>query len=305
MINFSKGYFLAMGALLSVLLLSSCRSIPEDIPIELSHSPYAGSSLPLLLVEYFPYPELPSGKLRPMPSYSGWTDSRMRRDLSRIRSYGIDGVLLSVTPEDFAESIRSERIRRFFDLASELSPPLRVGLLVGGSKDYEIASGNIAQYLDQQGLAKHKSALLLDGKAVLAFREDIKLIRQVQHPTESFATFRRLGEDWHSVPAGATPGRLSQMEKFTWVKAGDNSKLPGSVDNKHQADWILPRGKGKNFANRLRLAFQNKAGIVCIHSWNDFGDGSFIEPNTMDGNQMGIVVFNEKQALKTAPRPAP
>ena len=48
-----------------------------------------------------------------------------------------------------------------------------------------------------------------------------------------------------------------------------------------------------NFANRLRHALNDKASIICIQSWNDFSDGSFMEPNTLDRNLMMTVLQKE------------
>ena len=33
----------------------------------------------------------------------------------------------------------------------------------------------------------------------------------------------------------------------------------------------------------LRKAFLSRASVICIRSWNNFQTGSFVEPNSLDG----------------------
>ena len=59
----------------------------------------------------------------------------------------------------------------------------------------------------------------------------------------------------------------------------------------------MPRAKGRCFANSLRQALLDKSDIICIQSWNNFSDGSFIEPNTLDRNLMLTVLQKELAIL--------
>ena len=80
---------------------------------KLTANPYSGSGKPLILAVYHPYPNFSTtveSAIRPLPGYSGWVDSRMERDMQRMRGVGINGVLLSINPEDLADNIRFERI---------------------------------------------------------------------------------------------------------------------------------------------------------------------------------------------------
>ncbi|MBR6075604.1 MAG: hypothetical protein IKP87_09890, partial [Victivallales bacterium] len=109
--------------LLSVVILlmaASCANVPEEGAPKLTANPYGGHRRPLILAVYHPYPNFSTtveSAIRPLPGYNGWVDSRMERDMQRMRGVGINGVLLSINPEDLADGVRFERIRRFFELA--------------------------------------------------------------------------------------------------------------------------------------------------------------------------------------------
>ena len=65
--------------------------------------------------------------------------------------------------------------------------------------------------------------------------------------------------------------------------------------------WYLDRADGKTLRNRIRAAVALKPKIICVASWNDFWEGHFIEPNSLDGNKLSDVLTEEIAAVK-APR---
>ena len=258
--------------------------------------------MPLILAVYHPYPNFSTtveSAIRPLPGYSGWVDSRMERDIQRMRSVGINGVLLSINPEDLADNVRFERIHRFYELAAVQQPAFRVALMMGGNNELSIE--NVSQFIYRKGLADVPSAFKLNGKTVIVFDRLIRLNQKEKTDdkgksyVKSFC-YRQIGKDWPMLPQGNAIGHPVQTDGFVWVKIGDNHESPDSFGTQIinlQDNWILPRGNGRNFANRLRHALHDKASIICIQSWNDFSDGSFMEPNTLDRNMMMMVLQKE------------
>ncbi|MBR4371929.1 MAG: hypothetical protein IKS92_12835, partial [Victivallales bacterium] len=229
----------------------------------------------------------------------GWVDSRMERDMQRMRGVGIDGVLLSIKPEDLADNVRFSRIRRFYELASVQQPVFKVALMMGGNNELSIE--NVSQFIYRKGLADIPSAYKLNGKTVLVFDKLIRLVHNDKKEEKDQAfdkafCFRQIGKNWPNLPDGKNIDRPVPPDGFVWVRTADNHESPDSIGKQIinlQDSWILPRGNGRNFANRLRHALNDKASIICIQSWNDFSDGSFMEPNTLDRNLMMTVLQKE------------
>lgn len=292
----AKSLVVSLLSVIILLMAASCANVPEEGAPKLTANPYGGHRKPLILAVYHPYPNFSTtveSAIRPLPGYSGWVDSRMERDMQRMRGVGINGVLLSINPEDLADNIRFERISRFYDLAAVQQPSFKVALMMGGNNELDIE--NVSQFIYRKGLADIPSAFKLNGKTVIVFDRLIRLVQKEKTEDNTFC-YRHIGKNWPLLPQGDAVGRPEPMDGFVWVKTGDNHESPdirGSPIINLQDNWILPRGNGRNFANRLRHALHDKASIICIQSWNDFSDGSFMEPNTLDRNLMMTVLQKE------------
>ena len=298
-----KSFIFSTLSIILLLMVTSCASDPKQGSApKLTANPYSGSGKPLILAVYHPYPNFSTtveSAIRPLPGYSGWVDSRMERDMQRMRGVGINGILLSINPEDLADNIRFERISRFYDLAAVQQPSFKVALMMGGNNELDIE--NVSQFIYRKGLADIPSALKLNGKTVVVFDKQVRLVQSVKQDDKEKTfdkafCFRQIGKDWPLLPQGIDIGKPESTDGFVWVKTGDNHESPDSFGKQIinlQDNWILPRGNGRNFANRLRHAFHDKASIICIQSWNDFSDGSFMEPNTLDRNLMMTVLQKE------------
>ena len=296
----AKSLVVSLLSVIILLMAASCANVPEEGAPKLTANPYGGHRRPLILAVYHPYPNFSTtveSAIRPLPGYNGWVDSRMERDMQRMRGVGINGVLLSINPEDLADGVRFERIRRFFELAAVQQPVFQVALMLGGNN--ELAIENVAQFIQRKGLADMPSACRLNGKTVLVFDRNVRLVQKDKTYDNAFC-YCHIGKDWPLLPDGRTICRPVQPDGFAWVKTGDNHESPDSqgkpIINLQDA-WILPRGNGRNFAARLRHALNDRASIICIQSWNDFSDGSFMEPNTLDRNLMMTILQKELGVL--------
>ena len=298
----NKSFIYSVLSIAFLLMATSCATVPEEKAPILRENPYTSHGKPLILAVYHPYPDFRTNvqsAIRPLPGYDGWVDSRMERDMQRMRGVGIEGVLLSIKPEDLADNVRFSRIRRFYELASVQQPVFKVALMMGGNNELSIE--NVSQFIYRKGLADIPSAYKLNGKTVLVFDKLIRLVHNDKKEEKDQAfdkafCFRQIGKNWPNLPDGKNIDRPVPPDGFVWVRTADNHESPDSIGKQIinlQDSWILPRGNGQNFANRLRHALNDKASIICIQSWNDFSDGSFMEPNTLDRNLMMTVLQKE------------
>ncbi|MGN0879052.1 MAG: hypothetical protein ACI4WT_06325 [Oligosphaeraceae bacterium] len=274
-----------------LLLLSACASAPSyrGETHELRSYPYATArQRPELWVTYYPAflsqptpeesePAGERGRAKPrllsetraLRDHNGsWTDDAMRHDLDAMQSAGFVGAFLTVRPQDLTDAARLERIRHFMRLAAGCRPVFRVGLCLYADAPLEMGSGNIAQFLLQNGLARPAPSPRL---AVIFDAASITLNRQDFHE-ERLLDILVLQPDGSFLPP----------RPIAFIRAGDSGAIHG-IDWRSQAKWRIPRGDGSFLADKLRQAFISRRPTVILHSWNRFADGSFLVPNTFDG----------------------
>lgn len=278
-----------------MILMTSCGLISgfqrPSTPV-LSYPPdYA----PQVLVLYEPYP-IVSHWLRgvvPIPSYQGWPDERMARDLRRLREVGVTGLILCVPPESIADSYIVERITRFYDFAAEQESPITIGLAIVPTQKMAISRMNVVSYLRRNGLMDAKVVLRLEGRPFLGFSEDITLTDLPNNEV----SIRQWGNEWHVRPRTGAYDQIAVRDSVIWVCAGFSGDCHKAT-RKAMAAWPQPRDKtGETFRLGLRQAFAAGAEIVCIDSWNDFSAGSFIEPNSYDQDLLYRVLKEELTEL--------
>lgn len=296
---------LLSAAMLS--LLSGCASAPSyrGAAHELRSYPYATArQRPELWVTYYPAflsqptaapvelngergrakPRLLS-ETRALRDHNGsWTDDAMRHDLDAMQSAGFVGAFLTVRPQDLTDVARLERIRHFMRLASGRRPSFRVGLGLYADTPLEMGSGNIAQFLLQNGLAKPapspRLAVIFDGASITLNRQDFREERLLD------------------VLVLQPDGGFRPPRPIAFIRAGDAGPSVG-IDWRSQATWPVPRGDGSFLADRLRQAFISRRPTIIIHSWNRIADGSFLVPNTFDGTLLLDTLAAEMDRLET------
>jgi len=272
--------------------------------------PYPAGIRPLLLAIYHPYPDFSNlpPEVSPLPSYSGWTVHRMERDLARMRAVGFDGVLLAIAPKDLANPFTVDAIGQFLALAAaQSSPPapaepsspppptsapapiFKVGLLLAPSEPVTLREENVTRYLENKNLLTSPSILTLDGKPFIGFSEKVVLMPA---PYSAYSC-RLFGRDWPATPFGQDAGQLALgKEGVQWVSVAEHSG-GNTVDwDEKTTQWPLSRRRGNAFAEGLRQAFALQARIIIVSSWNNYRNGSFMEPNTLDRDEMSKVMRN-------------
>ncbi len=294
--------FIRLALVVVVIFLSpSCGVLPRQKSLLPIAPPYPAGIRPLLLAIYHPYPDFSNlpPEVSPLPSYSSWPVSRMERDLERMRAIGFDGALLAIAPKDLADPFIADAIGQFLALASSSAPPaptsapvspFKVGLLLAPSEPMALREENVTRYLESKNLLSSPAVLLLAGKPFIGFDEKVVLTPD----PHSACSRRQLGRDWPAMPSGRDTGQPALgQEGVQWVRVAEHNGGGSPTDWDKLTQWPLPRRRGSAFAEGLRQAFALQAKIIIVSSWNNYRNGSFMEPNTLDQNAMGIVMRNE------------
>lgn len=236
------------------------------------------SSEPVFGVTYHPYGVSQLRDLAtPHPDYVGWTDARMERDLQRIHAIGFELVLVMYRPGS-KDADRLARVRKFHGYASNL-PGLQLQLVVdcfGTEREDLKRFFNACAALNLQGFS---SSLQSKRKPVL-FLHNAAHIPELTHPALAIRRFHwtrpieiKRAEGAVTGPE-ATPGRII-------LPAGlaDRSTLTSS-----RLEWTIQRRKGRSIARAIDAAGEYGYHEIIVDSWNDYHDGSFVEPNLFDGD---------------------
>ena len=275
----------AAMALLALCLMCGCAGLPADRQTGAEAVPWQ----PTLVVEYYPYPvwepEEAVQDIRPVPAYKGWTDERMRRDLERLVDVGTDVIMAVVRPQALGRAEVSQRFRRFYELAAEASPDLRITIALYIDGDLSIPFDNLAGFLRQQGLLRHGAAWrpTVDGLPVLVCPEGLRLDREGGDDLKIW----RFGRELPVRPQTLEhPGVVSEWNGFAWVRAGDSGGCDHGASQNWQRAWVAPRQGGLVLASQMTEARRMGCSSVILASWNRFTDGSFVEPNSFDGEKV-------------------
>jgi hypothetical protein len=285
-----RPFFFSCALITAACLLPGCQSSRK---VAFRHF-YPPGQLPEFWLEYHPYPpEQPanlSPKVRAIPYFDGWTDLRMERDLRRISDAGFSAILLRVTPENMASSIFAERLGKFHQLASKIPVPPAIALvLTPSAKEFTLSLTNTMNFFVNRGFSKLPSALLVEHTAVLFFGENVNLIDKY-YGLESYAKINDF---------------LPQVENYqrSSGKAGCRisaaARPLANASAKPENQIASYREKGLYLSKQLQCAFDQQAPIICISSWNNYQNASFIENNSLDQTLMLDILQKAQDALQS------
>jgi hypothetical protein len=249
---------------------------------------------PTIVLLYYPYgPALSRDVTAPVPDYLGWPDERIERDFSRITGCGIDVVLLAV-PED-AATVEGLRIRYedFFALRARQEgwPPLAVWIgapALSGAKA-GTAEGRTA-FINWlvACFQRHPQIFWQENGRAFAVLAPTQKVWPVYHPALVFRHTAEEGRQWSWKPVPAGTMGVGNSEEALTVFAGYRDS---------EGRWQLPRRKGRTLRRGIRQAALLQPHYICIASWNNFVDGSFIEPNMLDGNRLLDALTHELERM--------
>lgn len=273
------------GVLLACLAAggSGCRSTPLSSPsVAWSYPP---GVCPRFYAVYLPYPRRGLPLAQALPTTSGWTDPRMERDLARLTEAGVDGILLALQPDVLTDTVQAERLQRFFALTAARAPsgweviPM---LVPTGADEVALDRNALGRWLTAQGLLEHPNLRRRSGRIVVLLSPGVRATG-APHPAVATIACGALGSEW-SWPAPATPERLvpSGPDRQVVVYGGFWTDIVGA-DGAATPGWTLERRQGRTLQDGLHRAFDAQAMTICIASWNDYVEGSFVEPNSLDG----------------------
>lgn len=273
------------------VLLSSCRRLP------LPRADYALSPVekPDIGIQYFPYGRSMDRTIaEPLPNYEGWPDERMIRDVSRMQRLNLDFVLLSIAPEDVGDSHRRRRYERFFDMHRARGDWPPIAVWIERTAAYHVVyADECAGWLAAQ-FARDPGMFYMERGRLLVVLSPAIEAWPAYHPALSlqYASPYRNSWDWRPV----APGALAQQSfapAFAVFAGWTGERAPGAGD-----EWEIPRYGGRSLIAAVRIAVGQRPARLCIAGWNDFQNGSFIEPNTLDGNRPYELLIREMQRFR-------
>jgi len=274
-----------LAACLAACVLTGCqllsnRPVAEDTP------PWR----PEVFLEYHPFPELTSfgmEDIRPVPAYASWPDARMRRDLERFRELGVTGLLLRVQPPRPGTTATTavRRLKTFYDLAGELAPQLKLALMLDGNEPLMLDASYLKFQLDIYQFLNHAVAWRPDGgNGVLLCTESIS-VKDIENLFD--LRLWRFGGELPSRPLTlADPTLVSFHKGCAWVMAADAGSCAKGAGRNWQKSWTAPRTGARALESQLDAARRLDCRVVFVASWNCYGDGSFLETNSYDGDAM-------------------
>ena len=249
-----------------------------------------GTEAPQIAVTYYPYEESQYRSAGgPFPNYSSWTDDRMKKDLLRMATGGIDLVLVKASIEKIREAMVSERYIRFLQIsASDPSYP-KVALFADCTNATRHDINLFVSWCSMQDLGLNKSYYKEEKQPILVLINAQKH-HGISHPALNLKTAGKNGDwNWTKNPLNQ-PIIPINGDKQTMIYASFNSP-------DHPENWLIDRKNGKHLLSTFRKAISNGRNLIIIESWNNYRNGSFIEPNTRDQFTLYQLLQNEIQRI--------
>ncbi|MBO7741277.1 MAG: hypothetical protein J6S21_01865 [Victivallales bacterium] len=241
---------------------------------------------PQLWITYLPYPDLEfmaQANVRPVPAYTGWTALRMERDAAMMKYAGIGAVLIKAAPAELADTSFQERCREFGRILHSAGGP-RIALLLhpGANRNITLRRDNLLRYLAGIGYHGWEGILMHRNLPAILVASEISLTGT--DPDNAPVRILHEGTDFPQRPAGAVTreSTITILDGFTRIRAGE---ADGSTDFSASAQkntWPLPRLNGDALRMQLKMSRSVPAlQTIILDSWNDYRDGSHVEPDTI------------------------
>lgn len=274
--------------LISPVLLGGCtHAFSGFFPSE-----EAAPEVKMLGVVYHASAIAEEGKPQPLPGYHGtWTRDRMARDLQRLADCGVSLIGIAADPvKDPRAREFAERLALFGQLAGGHGMKLFLYLVKHPADNGDDAPSR----RDQEFFA--------DWLTDVVERDRIPMLESQERMV-------------CVVGPGLAPWRARRPNLLFLVPSpGETPSLPFPAADDGTHRWIFPsapdasgnpRARVREFADNLNLSAEKEAGIVCVDAWNNYADGRFVEPNTLDGNLLmdAMAKWSEKKVLRDPVQP--
>ncbi|HEY8241086.1 MAG TPA: hypothetical protein VIH35_06555 [Kiritimatiellia bacterium] len=229
---------------------------------------------PTFVVHYYPFTVgLVRTIARPEPDYMGWDHERMERDLQRLADACVDVVMVSVDPYEIRDPGRAEAYLDMVQHASKTS--VEVAFM---AEAHDAPRQDVDYFLNwcADELLGRRGYHNLDGRPLVEIYDALGA-EDADHPA---LTVRHtvLAKQWSWGYAADDNVPLSQNGEQAMAFAG----FMVNGDKPHLG-FAMERENGARLERQLKAAIATGAKYICIASWNDFWEGHFIEPNSLDG----------------------
>ena len=228
-------------------------------------------------IHYYPYTVSTVRTIaKPMPEYENWDELRMRLDLERLANLKVDIVIVAVDPEDVQNQVRALKYLRFVDLAA--SYPFQVAFMAEGRRASPFDMKKFGEWCERN-LPNRLGYFHYEGQPLVEFHN----VANAANYTSPSLTIRRADgkSEWTWGPGRQYRPEVSPNGEQVMVYAGllQNGDHP-------ELGFTLKREKGACVRRQFKQAAATDARFICIASYNDFYEASFVEPNTFDGDSV-------------------
>ncbi|MFT5130875.1 MAG: hypothetical protein ACI8W8_004507, partial [Rhodothermales bacterium] len=213
----------------------------------------------------------------PHPNYQGWSDARIQHDASRLEASGIKKVYVRMSPRDVRDERRIARLDKF---AGKIPASVKVVLLLDCEGMNYAAFETFLDRFAALNLQRHPSYVTSARQPLLLIENAIAL-KLVSHPA-----VRIQSKKWSPAPMLAENSKYLAGAKRDYdadeiVLAAGKCQGTGPA---FEVNWTVKRRDGKTLTVAMAAANRLSPAWIVIDSWNDFRNGSFIEPNAFDGS---------------------
>jgi hypothetical protein len=286
-----------------------CRSNGSNSAAPTPTWPYEAGERPRFTMLYLPYAQNGAPLAMPSPTAYGWTDERMERDLSRLLNAGLDGLILGLQPTTFADPLQTERVLRFLDLVEGRgTTAFEVTLLLVPTSPASAAidAEAVGRWLATHDLQRRTCLRQQDGRVMLVCPPGMALSGP-PHPALYTVRIGMAGAAWAwGDPGDPARSKPTGADRQVLVYAGWRGRT-APVDAKGRPQWDIERQGGRALEAEVRNAFNAKAGLICISSWNNYVTGDFIEPNSLDGDavlrRLTALIRQARETAAATPAP--
>jgi hypothetical protein len=290
---------MATGVCLSACTSTRLSTFPD--PLNPCYG-YPEGRQPRIFVIYHPYGSFfkrTVPEIMPIPDYKEgcWNDERMVRDLERMVSAGIDGIICVVDIKDIEDKEKQERWSRFVKLACLSSNQLKVVFMLDRSGDYAFGPASVFfRFLFDTGTADEPDYFTLPDvagsrhKPVVITGPRLQIVDR--HPGVSL--LRASGEN----PVWCLKPSVNPLDPVAVGRDGRQAIIPAAIYDAAASIWILPQDKGNTLGEGLKAALARHPDYIVISSWNNFEAGDFVEPSTQDGGKTMLRLTSELAMVK-------
>ena len=224
-------------------------------------------------IHYYPYTASTIRTIaKPLPNYDDWNEMRMRLDLERLANLKVDIVIVAIEPEEIQNPSRAMKYLRFVDLSAQY--PFQVFFMAEGQRASPFDVRKFVEWCERN-LPNRFGYFHYQGQPLVEFH-DMANAAKVTSPNLMIRQTDG-GREWSWSPGKVDRAAVSPNGEQVMVFAG--LLVDGSEP---ELGFGMKRDKGACLRKQFRLAAATNARFICIESYNNFYDGSFIEPNTFD-----------------------